>query len=66
MSSWLDINGGVPQGTKLSTLLFPVMVNDFQTSHPMIKYVNDASVTEKGKYSKSNIGGSIPTTDTSL
>ncbi len=32
----------------------------------MIKYVDDASVTEEGKYPKSNTDGSIPTTDTSL
>ncbi len=48
MSSWVYINGGVPQGTKLATLLFLVMVNNFQTNHRMIKYINDASVTEEG------------------
>ncbi len=42
------------------------MVNDFQIIHPMIKYLDDASVTEEGKYPKSNTDGSIPTTDTSL
>ncbi len=66
MSSWVYINGGVPQGTKLAALLFLVMVNDFQIIHPMIKYVDDASVTEEGKCPKSNTDGSIPTTDTSL
>ncbi len=66
ISSWVYINGGVPQGTKLAALLFLVMVNDFQTNHQMIKYVDDASVTDEGKYPKSNTDGSMPTTDTSL
>ncbi len=32
----------------------------------MIKYVDNAPVTDEGKYLKSNTDGSIPTTDTSL
>ncbi len=64
MSSWVNINGSVLQGTKLSALLFLVMVNDFQTNHPMIKYVDDDSVTEKVKYPKSNTDGSISTLGT--
>ncbi len=32
----------------------------------MIKYVDDATVTEEGKYPKWNTDGSIPTIDTSL
>ncbi len=42
----------------------PISGHIFQTNHPMIIYADDASVTEKGKYTRSNTDGSIPTTDT--
>ena len=52
LSSWVTINGGVPQGTKLAALLFLVMVDDFQTIHPIVKYVDDATVSEEGQFPK--------------
>ena len=40
-------NGGIPQGTKLSPILFAVMVDDLVRSWgPRIKYVDDLTILE--------------------
>ncbi len=44
LSTLVAIKGGVPQGTMLATLLFLVMVTDYQTKLPMVKYVDDATL----------------------
>lgn len=46
MSEWVIINGGVPQSTRLSTLIFLVMMNDLQFDDPFesIKFKDDTNV----------------------
>ena len=40
-------NGGIPQGTKLSPILFAVMVDDLVRSWgPRIKYIDDLTILE--------------------
>ena len=46
ISSWRQINAGVPQGTKLGHLFFLVMINDLQINTPLYKYVDDCSTYE--------------------
>ena len=42
-----SLNGGIPQGTKLSPILFAVMVDDLVCSWgPRIKYVDDLTIME--------------------
>ena len=42
-----NINGGIPQGTKLASILFAVMVNDLiPTWGPRIKFVDDLTAME--------------------
>ena len=66
LSEWVSTNGGVPQGTKSAALLFLIMVNDFLTKLPMVKYVDDATVSEKGIYPKAAEDGTLPPVQTSL
>ncbi len=47
LSTWVAIKGGVSQVTKLAALLFLVMLNGFQTKLLMVKYVDDATVSEE-------------------
>ena len=47
VSAPLYLNGGIPQGTKLSPVLFAVMVNDLvQSWDACIKFVDDLTVLE--------------------
>ena len=66
LSSWVTINGGVPQGTKLAALLFLVMVNDLNTIRPMVKYVDDATVSEEGQFPRPDKDGTTKETPTHL
>ncbi len=45
-SSWLHINGGVPQGTKLGPLLFLVMINDLHPVNSTTKFIDDTTLHE--------------------
>ena len=43
----MGLNGGIPQGTKIGPLLFPVMVNDLVSSwSSRAKFVDDLTVVE--------------------
>ena len=44
LSPWKQVNGGVPQGTKLGLTLFPVMINKLLKNwHMRTKYVDDTT-----------------------
>ncbi len=45
-SSWLHINGGVPQGTKLGPLLFLIMINDLKPISATTKFIDDTTLHE--------------------
>ena len=45
-SSWIGINAGVPQRTKLGPLLFLIMINNFKPTYNIIKFVDDSSIYE--------------------
>ena len=45
-SSWHQINGSVPQGTKLGPIFFLVMINDLESILPIYKVVDDCTVYE--------------------
>ena len=53
-SNWLPIFAGVPQGTKLEPLFFLVMINDFTTTAPIYKYVDDCTVFEVTSHSSAS------------
>jgi hypothetical protein len=49
VSDWLDVPAGVPQGTRLGTWLFLVLINDLklpQESLPMWKFADDCTISE--------------------
>ena len=47
LSSWKQVNGGVPQGTKLGLTLFAVMVNKLLMNwHMRTKYVDETTAFE--------------------
>ena len=47
LSPWTHIHGGVPQGTKLGTTLFAIMINDLIKNWNLrTKYVDDTTVSE--------------------
>ena len=47
LSSWKQVNGGVPQGTKLGLTLFAVIVNKLLMNwHMRTKYVDDTTAFE--------------------
>ncbi len=45
-TKWVTLNGGVPQGTKLESLLFITQINDLEVVIPIVKYVDDSTVSE--------------------
>ena len=45
-SDWRNVNGGVPQGTKLGPLLFIIMITDLSSNLPVVKYVDDTTIFE--------------------
>ena len=45
-SSWVTLNGGIPQGSWLGPILFIVFVNDLLDGVPCIKYMDDTTVYE--------------------
>jgi len=46
LSSWLQLNGGMPQGSGLGPLTFLLLIDDLQTDCPIHKYVDDTTLTE--------------------
>ena len=51
-SDWNYIHGGVPQGTKLGSVLFVLMINDLQKKCDSYKYVDDTCIVYTGSDSQ--------------
>ena len=50
LSSWKQVNGGVPQGTKLGLTLFAVRINKLLKNwHMLSKYVDDTTAFDYPK-----------------
>ena len=45
-SEWLNLNGGLPQGSFLAPLVFIMFINDLHTIYPAHKYIDDVTVSE--------------------
>jgi DNA-binding transcriptional regulator of glucitol operon len=56
-SEWKQLNGGVPQGTKVGPLGFVVIVNDAAIDTPFVtlKYVDDLTLVESRSRSQSSV-----------
>ena len=46
LSSWLTLNGSIPQGSWLGPFSFIVLIDSLQTLCPSHKYVDDTTLTE--------------------
>lgn len=46
VSEWLNLNGGLPQGSFLAPLVFIMFINDLHTIYPAHKYIDDVTVSE--------------------
>ncbi len=44
-TKWVTLNGGVPQGTKLESLLFITQINDLEVDTHLVKYVDDSTAS---------------------
>jgi hypothetical protein len=54
VSSWLPINGGVPQGTLLGPVTFLLHINNLNTVCNAVKYVDDTTIWESCSIDLSN------------
>ena len=54
VSPWLDLNGGVPQGTLLGPVTFLLHINDLKTVCNSVKYVDDTTIWESCSANTSN------------
>jgi len=52
-SGWNQINGGVPQGTKLGPLLFIIFINDLRPEGKCIKFIDDTTLLYSNKVADS-------------
>ena len=63
-SSWIGVNAGVPQGTKLGPLLFLIMINNFKPINNIIKFVDDSSIYEVVQHNtRSNLDQNLSKVD---
>ena len=46
VSDWLPVNGGVPQGTRVGSIVFLFMVNDLLKGRRRVKFVDDTASWE--------------------
>ena len=46
LSSWRPLMGGMPQGSWLGPLLFLVLTDDLTAGCPIVKYVDDTTLSE--------------------